>query len=110
MADAALVGEMQMQLRQHQADLQKTHAAIESITRNNSVVENSMDDIKKSNEMFVWESVGRSFVKISIEEYKEKLKTQIKENIDTLNSLNKKKYYLETSIKNTVDTLKKVIL
>lgn len=106
-----MVGEMRLQLLQHQTDLQKTLAAIESINRNNTVVEKSMKDIRSNNDNkdFVWEAVGRSFVKISLQQYEDKMKNQIRDNIDILNSLNKKKHYLETSVKNTTDTLKKVL-
>lgn len=104
-----MVTEMQVQLRTHQVELQKTLAAIDSINRNNAVIELSMQDIKKTGNEFVWEAVGRSFVKIEIKEYEIQLKGQIRDNIDTMNSLNKKKHYLETSIKNTVDSLKKVV-
>lgn len=104
-----MVTEMQVQLRTHQVELQKTLAAIDSINRNNAVIELSMQDIKKTGNEFVWEAVGRSFVKIEIKEYEIQLKGQIRDNIDTMNSLNKKKHYLETSIKNTIDSLKKVV-
>lgn len=103
-----MVAEMRLQLRQHQSDLQRTITAIDSVTRNNSVIEKSMQNIKASKNEFVWESVGRTFVKISIPEYEVEMKNQIRENIETLNGLNKKKHYLETSIKNTVDSLKQV--
>jgi prefoldin subunit 1 len=104
-----LVGEMRIQLRQHQTELQRTAANIDSVTRNNLVIEKSMKDIKNTENEFVWESVGRTFVKISIPDYEIKLKNQIRENIESLNVLNKKKHYLETSIKNTVDSLKQVM-
>lgn len=104
-----LASEMQLQLSQHQMDLQKTLAAIESISRNNTVVKKSAQDVESSETGYVWEAVGRSFVKTSVAEYQAKIKTQLQENIDTMNSLNKKKHYLETSIKNTIDNLKHLI-
>lgn len=104
-----MVAEMRLQLRQHQIDFRRTITSIDAVTRSNSVIEKSMKDIKSTNNEFVWESIGRTFVKISIPEYELKMKNQIRENIETLNGLNKKKQYLETSIKNTVDSLKQVM-
>lgn len=105
-----MVTEMQVQLRTHQVELQKTLSAIDSVSRNNTVIENSMQDIKKGGQDYVWEAVGRSFVKTGIPEYESQMKNQIRDNIDMMNSLNKKKHYLETSIKNTIDSLKKVFV
>lgn len=105
-----MIGEMQVQLRTQQVELQKTLAAIETVSRNNATIENSMKDIKNSGNDHVWESVGRSFVKTDLSDYESQMKNQIRDNIDTMNSLNKKKHYLETSIKNTVDSLKKVVV
>lgn len=103
-----MVGEMRMQLRQHQVELQRTIGTIDSVSRNNTVVEKSMKDIRSTNNEYVWKAVGRSFVKIDVADYEIQMKNQIRENIETMNSLNKKKHYLETSIKNTVDSLKQV--
>lgn len=105
-----MISEMQVQLRTQQVELQKTLAAIETVSRNNATIENSMKDIKNSGNDYVWESVGRSFVKTDLINYETQMKNQIRDNIDTMNSLNKKKHYLETSIKNTVDSLKKVVV
>lgn len=104
-----MVTEMQVQLHTQQGELQKTLAAIESVSRSNAVIEVSMKDVRTSGQEYVWEAVGRSFVKTGVADYEAQMKRQIRENIDTMNSLNKKKHYLETSIKNTVDSLKKVV-
>ncbi|GMM43533.1 hypothetical protein DAPK24_001080 [Pichia kluyveri] len=104
-----MVMEMQVQLSKHREELQRTLNTIENVSRNNSLIEKSMKDIKNSNEKFVWESVGRAFVKIPITEYEIEMKSKIRDNIESMNNLNKKKHYLETSIKNTMDSLKKVI-
>lgn len=111
MADAnKMIGEMRAQLRQQQGELQRNLSAIDSVTRNNSVIEKSMQDIKSSGNDYVWEAVGRTFVKVSLATYEIQLKNQIRDNIESLNVLNKKKHYLETSIKTTIDNLKQFVI
>ena len=105
-----MVTEMQVQLRTQQGELRKTLAAIDAVSRSNSVIEVSMKDIKPGGREYVWEAVGRAFVKVGVADYEAQMKRQIRDNIDTMNSLNKKKHYLETSIKNTIDSLKKVVV
>ncbi|AWU74655.1 hypothetical protein CAS74_004887 [Pichia kudriavzevii] len=111
MADVnSMIGEMRAQLSQHQTELHRTIAAIERVTRSNTVVEKSVADIRSTGKDCVWQAVGRTFVKTPLEEYEMLMKNQIRENIDTMNTLNKKKHYLETSIKNTIESLKQVTL
>jgi prefoldin subunit 1 len=105
----SMVGEMRMQLRQQQIELQKTLASIDAISRSNAAVEKSSKEIKDTGNEFVWEAVGRAFVKIPVVEYEAQMKSKIRDHIESMNVLNKKKHYLETSIKNTVDSLKKVL-
>lgn len=105
-----MIDEMRAQLRQQQGELQRTLSAVESVSRNNSVIEKSMQDIKSSGNNFVWEAVGRAFVKVSLEDYEKQLKSQIRDNIESINVLNKKKHYLETSIKATIDNLKQFVI
>lgn len=105
----SMVGEMRVQLRQQQMELQKTLTSIDAITRSNVAVEKSSKEVKDTGNDYVWEAVGRAFVKIPVAEYEVQMKTKIRDNIESMNVLNKKKHYLETSIKNTVDSLKKVL-
>lgn len=105
-----MVGEMRVQLRQQQGEFQRTVSSIDAVTRNNSVIEKSMQDIRSSGNDFVWEAVGRTFVKVTLGDYEKQLKCQMKDNIESLNVLNKKKHYLETSIKTTIDNLKQFVI
>lgn len=105
-----LAVDMTRALAMHESQLRTTSANVTILTRKNTLITKTIEELKSQNKPSVWESIGRTFVEVPLEKYLEKLNGEIKDNVENLNNLNKKKHYLETSIETTRDSLSKLKL
>ncbi|KAH3665766.1 hypothetical protein OGAPHI_003954 [Ogataea philodendri] len=100
---------METQLNEKQEELNVTNVVLARLAQQNRVLELQIQEIKNSGNEKVWESCGKAFLGTPVKDYETKLNQQIKDNKDSVNSLEKKKHYLETTVKTTFDNMSKFL-
>lgn len=66
----------------------------------------TMEEIKDESQ--VWKGVGKAFLRVTKDDYKDELKKENKILKDDLKNLEIKKNYYETSMNNTLDNMNKM--
>lgn len=102
--------DMTRALSLHQSQLSVTESSAAALKRKNQLIIKTVSELKASGKSSVWEAIGRTFVETPLDKYEEKLKLELNDNLEGINTLNKKKHYLETSIENARDSLSKLQL
>ncbi|KAG7913146.1 hypothetical protein KL907_000091 [Ogataea polymorpha] len=100
---------MDTQLKEKKEELSITNLSLSRLAQQNKVLELQIQEITNSGNATVWESCGKTFLTTKSEDYISKLKQQINDNKDSINSLGKKQNYLETTVKTTYDNMRQLL-
>ncbi|KAG7879998.1 hypothetical protein KL905_001491 [Ogataea polymorpha] len=100
---------MDTQLKEKKEELSITNLSLSRLAQQNKVLELQIQEITNSGNTTVWESCGKTFLTTKSEDYISKLKQQINDNKDSINSLGKKQNYLETTVKTTYDNMRQLL-
>lgn len=101
--------EMNQQIQKSQSELAMTRIQLQRNETNLRILKLANSEVSNSKQDHVWESVGKIFLKTSVQDYSSSLKNETTSINDAVKALKTKETYLQTTLENTVQAINKYV-